>query len=204
MRILALFLLALSGAGAAGRVEGALGGLAAQESYLPLREGARWTYEVEDRSPGAAEPLKDVTAFVGAAREIGDASWIEVARFLGYDKAFLRATDQSIEFRLEAEENAPALTLLKMPAKPGESWTGKLAADELRFTVAGEELLEIGSRREKALRVTFGVSKPDLHAGHAATKGDLWFAAGRGLVRAQVTTDLDCHSAATKVYRLKP
>ena len=193
MRILALLLLALS---EAGRVEG--------DSYLPLREGARWTYEVEDRSPGAAEPLKDVTAFVGAAREIGDASWVEVAQFLGYEKSFLRATDAAIEFRLEAEANAPILTLLKLPAKPGDSWIGKLSVDELKFTVADEELLESGARREKALRVAFEVAKPALHAGHAATKGDLWFAAGRGLVRAQVTTDLDCHSASTQVYRLKP
>jgi hypothetical protein len=185
MRVLALLLL----------------GTAAQDSYLPLREGARWTYEVEDRTPGAAEPMKDATAFVGAAR---DDAWVEVANFLGYPKAFLRATAAAVEFRLEASENAPTLTLLKLPAKTRDAWTGSLGGEELRFTVAGEEMVEIGTRREKALHVTFGVVQPDLHAGHAATKGDLWFASGRGLVQAQVTTDLDCHSASMKVYRLKP
>ncbi len=175
--------------------------LPVQDPFFPLREGARWTYEVEDRTPGAAEPRKDVTAFVGRPR---DGAWVEVTRFLGYEKAFLRATETAVEFRLEETENAPVLTLLKLPAKGGETWTGTLGADELQFQVAGEEWLETGERREKAVHVAFGVAKPDLHAGHAATKGDLWFQPGRGLVRAQVTTDLDCHSASMKVYRLKP
>lgn len=182
----------------------ALLGSLADDPWMPLRQGARWTYEVEDRTPGAAEPLKEVTAFVGEPREIGDESWVEVSRFLGYEKAFLRTTDRAVEFRLEESETAPVLTLLKLPAKGGETWTGKLAADPLRFTVAGEELLETATGREKALHVAFEVEKPQLHAGHAATRGDLWFAPGRGLVRAQVTTDLDCHSASVKVYRLKP
>jgi hypothetical protein len=182
----------------------ALAALLLQDSYLPLREGARWTYEVEDRAPGAPEPLKEVTAFVGPAREIGDGTWVEVGRFLGYEKAFLRETGSAVEFRLEGEEHAPALTLLKASAKPGESWTGSLGADELKFTLAGEDRVEIGGRREKALRVTFEASRPELHAGHAATKGELWFAEGRGLVRAQLTTDLDCHASATRIYRLKP
>ncbi len=179
-------------------------GSPADDSFLPLREGARLAYEVEDRSPGAAEPVRDVDAWVGAERKIGEEPWLEVSGFLGYEKAFLRSAADAVEFRLSAEEGAPSLTLLKLPARPGESWTGRLGADELRFRLAGEEHLETAAGLEKAVRVTFEAAKPELHAGHAATRGELWFAAGRGLVRAQVTTDLDCHSASVKVYRLKP
>ncbi|MBI3854976.1 MAG: hypothetical protein HY293_04715 [Planctomycetes bacterium] len=64
-------------------------------------------------------------------------------------------------------------------------------------------MIERGETRVKALHVEFTASI-EKHAGHAPTHGDVWFSAGVGVVRAQLTTDLDCHTALTKVYQLKP
>ncbi len=177
--------------------------LLAQEDYLPLQEGTRWTYAIEDRSPEAADSPREVTAEVGGAKAIAGEEWTPVSNFLGYPECFLRATGSAIEFKIEATENAPVLAILRLPARKGESWTGKLGKEELRFLTEGDEDVEAGETRLRALHVSFTVAAPEKHAGHAPTRGDLWFAPGTGIVRAQVTRDLDCHSASTKVYRLK-
>jgi len=95
------------------------------------------------------------------------------------------------------------MTILKSRAKTGETWTGSLGREALTFTLRGEDLLELGDRRLKALHVDFSAAA-DRHPGHAPTRGDVWFAEGLGVVRAQMTTDLDCHTATSKVYTLKP
>jgi hypothetical protein len=176
---------------------------ATQEEYLPLREGTRWTYEVEDRSPEAADSPREVTAEAGEPRAIAGEGWTPVSNFLGYPECFLRATGSAIEFRIEAAESAPVLPILALPAQKGRSWTGTLGREEIRFLTEGEEDVEAGEARLRALHVSFTVASPEKHAGHAPTRGDLWFAPGIGIIRAQVTRDLDCHSASTKLFRLK-
>lgn len=181
----------------------ALVALPVQEEFLPLKEGTRWTYAVEDRAADAASTSSEVVSEVAGARAIGEAEWTEVTRFLGYRSCWIRCANGAIEMKAEATETAPILPLLKLPAKPGDTWTGTLGRDEVRFTVGSEEEVETATSRVRALHVSFTVTAPEKHAGHAATKGDLWFASGTGIVRAQVTKDLDCHSAETKVYLLK-
>ncbi len=178
--------------------------LAAQASgdYLPLDPGTRWTYQVASESsqaPGAPEPGRDVTAVVRDAAAPAD-GWTEVSNFLGYASCRVRATDAAVELRTEDVENAPVLTLLKLPARAGDAWTGALGKEEVAFVTGCEQTLDDGRR---ALRVDFTVASAEKHAGHAATRGVLWFERGIGVVRASITKDLDCHSASTTVYRLK-
>jgi hypothetical protein len=180
-----------------------LAALLPQESFLPLKEGTRWTYVVEDLGAEATEPARDVVAQVGGAAPDPDADWTPVSNFLGYRSCWLRATADGIDLKIEAKPEAPILTILKTSAKTGDSWTGSLGKETVTFTLRGEESVERGATRVKALHVAFTAST-EKHAGHTATQGDVWFAAGVGVVRAQVTTDLDCHTATTKLYQLKP
>ena len=182
----------------------ALAALPVQEDYLPLKEGTRWTYSVEDRSADAAASTSEVVSEVAGAMAIDGAEWTEVTRFLGYRSCWIRVADGAIDMKAEASEKAPVLTLLKLPAKAGDTWTGTLGREEVRITVGAEEEVETANSRVRALHVSFTVTAPVKHAGHPPTRGDLWFAAGTGIVRAQVTKDLDCHSAESKVYLLKP
>jgi hypothetical protein len=170
-----------------------------QDSYLPLKDGAQLTYVVEDAGVDASSPAKEVVAEVGGG---ADAEWMAVSNYLGYKACWLRATGEGIEFKLDAKADAPALTILKTSAKTGETWTGTLGKETLTFTLRGEETVERGETKVQALHVYFTASTQK-HAGHQATQGDVWFAAGLGVVRAQVTTDLDCHTATTRIYRLK-
>jgi hypothetical protein len=180
-----------------------LAALIPQESYLPLKEGTKWTYVVEDVGAEASEPSREVVAEVGGSAPEADADWMAVSNYLGYRSCWLRSTADGVELKIDAKAAAPAITILKTSAKPGETWTGTLGKERVTFTLRGEENLERGETRVRALHVEFTASK-ERHAGHTATHGDVWFAAGVGVVRAQVTTDLDCHTALTKVYQLKP
>jgi hypothetical protein len=172
------------------------------DSYLPLKDGARWTYEVEDLGAEAVHPALDVVAEVRAPKE-ADGGWREISNYLGYGRCWLQATERTVELKLDASENAPTMTILKTTAKTGESWTGSLGPETLTFTLRGEDYLELGDRRIKALHVEYSAA-PDRHRGHAPTRGDVWFAEGLGIVKAQLTTDLDCHTATSTVYTLKP
>lgn len=178
----------------------ALAVLGSGNDYLPLKEGARLTYQVEDVGAEAVNPPADAVAEVAASPEDG---WLQVSNFLGYRTSWLRGTDSRIDLKLDAREGAPVLTILKTSAKVGETWTGTLGRETLTFTLRGEESLELGDTRVQALHVEFSAAA-DRHPGHQPTRGDVWFAAGLGVARAQVTTDLDCHTAMSKVYTLKP
>lgn len=171
--------------------------LLTQDSYLPLKDGDRCTYVVQDVGAEATAPAE----VVASARE-ASGGWTQVSNYLGYAACWLRSSDAGVELKLEAKDDAAVMTILKSSAKTGETWTGSLGKETLTFTLRGEEQLETGDSRVKALHVEFAASA-DKHAGHTPTKGDVWFAPGVGIVRAQVTTDLDCHTATTKVYTLK-
>ncbi len=177
--------------------------LVLQDGYLPLKDGTHWTYVVEDVGAEATEPAREVVAEVGGAAAAADPEWTAVSNYLGYRACWLRAGADGVDLKIEARPQAPTLTILKTSAKPGETWTGTLGKESLTFTMRGEETIERGDTRIKALHVEFTASA-EKHAGHAPTRGDVWFAAGLGIVKAQLTTDLDCHTAATKVYSLKP
>lgn len=173
-----------------------------QESYLPLQDGAQLTYVVEDVGVDASAPAREIVAEVGGAVHPSDPDWTAVTNYLGYRTCWLRTTAAGIDLKLDAKPDAPVLTILKTTAKTGETWTSTLGRETLTFTLRGEETVERGETKVQALHVEFTASARK-HAGHAATHGDVWFAAGLGIVRAQVTNDLDCHTATTKVYRLK-
>jgi hypothetical protein len=177
--------------------------LTPQEEYLPLKDGTHWTYVVEDMGAEATEPAREVVAEVGGTAAAADPEWTAVSNYLGYRACWLRATADGVDLKIEARPQAPILKILKTSTKPGETWTGTLGKETLTFTMRGEETIERGDTRVKALHVEFTASA-EKHAGHAPTRGDVWFAAGLGIVKAQLTTDLDCHTAATKVYTLKP
>jgi len=176
--------------------------LALQDAYLPLKDGTHWTYVVEDVGAEATEPAREVVAEVGTGDAAADPEWTAVSNYLGYRACWLRATADGIDLKIEAKAQAPILTILKTSAKSGETWTGTLGKETLTFTMRGEETIERGDTRVKALHVEFTAST-EKHKGHAPTRGDVWFAAGLGIVKAQLTTDLDCHTAMTKVYQLK-
>jgi hypothetical protein len=181
-----------------------LAALLPQEAYLPLKDGTHWTYVVEEVGAEAIAPAREVIAEVGGgATPSADADWTAVSDYLGYRACWLRATVDGVDLKIEAKSAAPVLTILKTSAKTGETWTGTLGKETLTFTMRGEEPLERGDTRIQALHVEFTASA-EKHAGHAPTRGDVWFAAGVGIVKAQLTTDLDCHTALTKVYQLKP
>ena len=184
----------------------ALLGLAAfafQEDFLPLKEGARWTYSVEEQAADAAQSSHDVVTEVRGSKSIGDVEWVEVADFLGYKSGYLRVSGSGIDLKLETTDRAPVLTLLKLPLKEGDHWKGSLGKEEVTFTTGPEERVELADQVVKAVRVNFIVSDGKKHEGHSPTHGDLWFQAGTGMVKAQLTKDLDCHSGTTTVYRLK-
>ena len=177
-----------------------LAALVPQDSYFPLKDGTHWTYVVEEVGAEATVPAREVIAEVGGE---ADPEWTAVSNYLGYRACWLRGTADGVDLKLEARAEAPILTILKTSAKAGETWSGTLGKETLTFTMRGEEPLERGETRVKALHVEFSASR-EKHAGHAPTHGDVWFAAGLGIVKAQLTTDLDCHTALTKVYSLKP
>lgn len=164
-----------------------------------LKEGARLNFQVEDVGAEAVTAPTEVVAVVGAA----EADWVQVTNYLGYSRCWLRSSDVGVDLKLDPKEGAPVLTILKSGAKAGDTWTGTLGRETLTFTLRGEERIERGDTRVQAMHVEFSAAH-DKHPGHQPTRGDVWFAAGLGVVRAQVTTDLDCHTATTKVYTLKP
>lgn len=174
--------------------------LALQAEYLPVHEGARQVYIVEELGAEAAEPAREVTTEAGFVDKDG---WIELRAFLGYSQGWMRAVNGSIEFRIEADGAASALTILKTSAQSGDTWKSSLGREDLSFTFRGEEPLELGDERVRALHVEFSSADPLHQKGHSATRGDLWFVAGRGLVRAELTKDLDCHSHTTRSFRTK-
>jgi len=181
-----------------------LAALVPQDAYLPLKEGAHLTYVVEDVGAEATAPAREVVAEVGGGAEpAADPEWTAISNYLGYRACWLRATADGVDLKIEAKAEAPVLTILKTSAKTGETWTGTLGKETLTFTMRGEETIERGDTRIKTLRVEFTASS-EKHKGHAPTHGDVWFAAGLGVVKAQLTTDLDCHTATSKVYSLKP
>ena len=175
----------------------------AQDEFLPLKEGTRWTYTVEEQAADASATNRDIVTEVRGLKAIGDAEWTEVSDFLGYTSCFLRVTATGVELKIESTEKAPVLTLLKLPLREGDHWKGALGKEEVTFTTGAEERVELADRVIKATRINFTISEPKKHEGHAPTHGDLWFAAGLGIAKAQVTKDLDCHSGTTTVYRLK-
>lgn len=177
--------------------------MAPQEAWLPLKEGAKLTYAVEERAADAAETSRDVVTEVRGTKSIGDADWVEMADFLGYSTCYLRVGASGIDLKIDPAEAAPVLTLLKLPLKEGDQWKGALGKEQVTFTTGSEERVELGDRVAKAFRVAFTVSEAKKHAGHAPTHGDLWFEPGVGLIQAQLTQDLDCHSGTSKVFRLK-
>lgn len=181
----------------------ALAALLSGDAWLPLDPGTRWTYEVAEPGAGAPDSPGRVTAEVGPARPLEGEPWIELRRFLGYDRCFVRSSDAGLELRLDEADGAPTLVFFKPDARSGESWTGTLGDEDVTFTAGGPEALEDDGRRWTAQRVTFRVTRPDLHAGHAPTEGDLWFARGTGLVRARITKDLDCQATSATVWSLR-
>jgi hypothetical protein len=173
------------------------------EDYLPLHEGARWTYAVEEQSAEAAQSIHDVVTEVNGTKTIGNVEWVEVKDFLGYPSAYLQVNPEGIALKLETTDASPVLTLLRLPLREGDHWKGTLGREEVTFTTGAEERVELGTRVVKAIRVSFIVAEATRHQGHAPTHGDLWFEAGIGIVKARLTKDLDCHSGTTTVYRLK-
>jgi hypothetical protein len=177
----------------------ALAVLLSGNDYLPLKAGGSLTYQVEDVGAEAVNPPEDAVARVASS----DDDWMQVSNYLGYRTCWLRGTEAGVELRLEDKEGAPTLLILKTSARVGDTWTGSLGRETLTFTLRGEEPVERGDTRVRALHVEF-TAAADKHPGHQPTRGDVWFAEGLGVVKAQVTTDLDCHTATSKVYTLKP
>ncbi|HLY08641.1 MAG TPA: hypothetical protein VKW04_04950 [Planctomycetota bacterium] len=181
------------------RVLLALAVLVPANDYLPLKAGGSLTYQVEDVGAEAVNPPADAVAEVGPSED----DWLSVSNYLGYRQCWLRGTETGVDLKLEAREGAPVMTILKTSARVGDTWTGSLGRETLTFTLRGEEPIERGDTRVQALHVEF-TAAADKHPGHQPTRGDVWYAAGLGVVKAQVTTDLDCHTATSKVYTLKP
>jgi hypothetical protein len=180
-----------------------LAGLLVQDEFLPLKEGTRWTYAVEELAADASAANRDVVTEVRGTKAIGDAEWTELSEFLGYTTCFVRVTAAGVDLKVETSDRAPILTLLKLPLHEGDHWKGALGKEEVTFTTGAEERVELGDRIQKATRVSFAIAEPKKHEGHSPTNGALWFAPGVGIVKAQITKDLDCHSGTTTVYRLK-
>ena len=180
----------------------ALALLLSGDDWLPLEPGTRWTYEVREDGAGAPDGAGRVTAEVGATRRLAGRPWVELRQFLGYDRCFVRSADDGLELRLADAEDAPSLVFFKPEARAGDSWTGTLGGEEVTFTAGAPEHLEESGRRWTALRVSFRVTRPELHAGHPPTEGDLWFARGTGLVRARITQDLDCRAHGETLWTL--
>jgi len=175
----------------------------AQDEFLPLGDGHRWTYSVEDRSPEATASPRESVCEVRGPRSIGADSWTEVTNFLGYPSCFLKSSPEGIELKLEAQETAPSLTILKLPFQEGTTWKGSLGRETVAFTSGAQERVETAGGVRKAFRVSFTVGDSRRADGPTPTHGDLWFSPGVGLVRAQLTKDLDCHSGTTTTYLLK-
>src|SRR6185295_11896732 len=138
-----------------------LAALAPQDSYLPLQDGAKLTYVVEDLGAAATEPAREVVARV---EEAADPDWTAVSNYLGYRSCWLKAGANGVHLKVDAKADAPVLTILKTSAKTGETWTGSLGRETLTFTLRGEETLEQGDTRIQALHVEFTAAK-DKHAG---------------------------------------
>lgn len=174
-----------------------------QESYLPLKEGTRLTYVVESVGAEASDPAREVVAEVDSRPRAGESDWVSISNFLGYASCWMRSTAAGIDFKLENRAEAPSMTLLKAHAQVGDAWTGRLGTETLTFSFRGEESLDQGDRQVQALHVEFTGSARKRQA-HDGSHGHVWFAAGLGIVRAELTTDLDCHTSLTRVYELKP
>ena len=171
--------------------------------WLPLEPGTRWTYDVTaeaSQAPAAPEAVRQVVAEIKTATA-ASGDWTEASNFLGYATCWLRTTETAVELRAEDAADAPILAILRLPARAGDTWKGALGREEVAFTTGTEQTLDDGRR---ALRIDFQIAAPEKHAGHAETRGALWFQRGTGLVKASITKDLDCHSASTTVWRLRP
>ena len=177
-------------------------GFLSQGDPLPLSAGGSWTYVVEERTAEAVTSSREVVARIGATREIGGERWTEVANWLGYERCWLSATPDTIRLRLETNETAPSLTIIRLDAKPGTEWTGTLGGKRLHFRLEGLHAVTFGKENIRAMHISVDFGGHEGHS-HPAPRGLFRFAAGIGILEARLSKDLDCHSAATRTYRLR-
>src|SRR5438105_4523342 len=78
-----------------------------QDEFLPLKEGTRWTYAVEEQAADASATNRDIVTEVRGLKAIGETEWTEVSDFLGYTSCFLRVTATGVELKIESTEKAP-------------------------------------------------------------------------------------------------
>ena len=178
-------------------------GLQSAGDPLPLREGAAWTYVVEDRTAESVTSSRKAVAHVGSTSEIGGEAWTKVSNWLGYERCWLRAAGAKIQLRLDSEEDAPVLTIVNLEAKAGAQWSGTLGDKTLRFRMEGRQDETFGTKYIRALDISVLFGGHEGH-GHPAPRGRFRFAEGIGILEARLAQDLDCHSSAMRTYRLVP
>ncbi|GIV02509.1 MAG: hypothetical protein D6724_04110 [Armatimonadetes bacterium] len=188
---------------------------------LPLKQGNRWTYEVESTTTDARGSVLAVglrTWEVESVKE-GD-GWKEAIIKELTDQGELvntydvRVTADTIAFKSITQGGKkytiqPPLPICKWPMKQGEQiqWTGTGITQDpnlkLKTTITfqGEMEVDTAEGREKAYRVEI-ISEPADGSNSPASRSIYWFKPGVGVVR-NVDTQLGRNMARKTILRLK-
>ncbi|MBI2899509.1 MAG: DUF3108 domain-containing protein [Planctomycetes bacterium] len=175
---------------------------ALQDDLCPLREGTVLTYETRERSCGA-DRLKEQACSVVGTHSIANRDWFEVSNFLFYEKAYLRAGDDGLEFRAP-EYGDHTLLLFKKGARAGDAWECALTDRETaRFRYESQETVEVPAGTYRAYRVSFTISPKRRSSVSRESTGEIWIAPGAGVVKGHIVRNPECDGSSTLSFSLK-
>ncbi|HXG62308.1 MAG TPA: hypothetical protein VNO22_13080 [Planctomycetota bacterium] len=178
-----------------------LAGLLAQaapeagDAYFPLAEGNRWVYRNDYDEE--TEMIHEVTGAeeVGAVRclVLEYRTHLEAEkRTRVLRKEWLEVTPEGVRIHkvvrgLSTYPVEEPFFKLKRELRSGDAWGGSTRGSELapryRFSVEGEEDVQVPAGTYKAVRVRVAIESGERHA----AEGHEWYAKGVGLVRSRMT-----------------
>ena len=143
----------------------------------PTAVGARWVYRTAD----GTDEVRTVTKVETRGRDV----IVHEARVTGDEDIPLGATAVSPSGLSRPSSGGrdldPPLPLLKLPAKPGETWEWTSPFDGARhkYKTRGEEEVAVPAGKYKAVAV-----EDEFARGGKPVRGVYWYAPGVGLVKA--------------------
>jgi hypothetical protein len=150
--------------------------------YYPTRLGDKLVYEMQTGGAGTEitevvtqVEKKDEALIVSIERELKGRK-VAPSQFSVSEKGVTRVATSGRELPVP-------MPLLKLPGKPGDTWTWEpdpagAAPRKTTYTLGKEEEVEVPAGKFKALRV-----ESELDLGGNVIKGTLWYAPGVGLVK---------------------
>jgi hypothetical protein len=150
--------------------------------YYPTREGDKLVYEMR-----SGDSVNELTEVVTKVERKDDALLVTVERNAGGKKALasqFTVSEKGVTRVVTSGRELPVpIPMLKLPGKPGDTWTYEPDAAggpprKTTYTLGKEEDVEVPAGKFKALRV-----ESEQVLGDNVYKSTLWYAPGVGLLK---------------------